>query len=73
MGEAATILVPDREKLNQLVGKTVEFLGIKTVFTPGPSRLVYLQQKNYPSEEILQEKRKIFNAVSLFKREVMGL
>lgn len=73
MGEAATILVPERERLNGMLGKTVNFLGIPSVFTPGPSRLVYLQQKNRPAEEILEEKKKIFAAVSLFKKEVMKL
>lgn len=72
MGEAATILVPEREKLLKLLGQVVEFAGIPTVFTPGPSRLVFLQQKNRPAEEILAEKKKIFAAVSLFKKEVMG-
>lgn len=73
MGQAATLMFPDKSELATKLGKVFEFLGLPTVVTPGPSRLIYMQEHQFSAEKIREEKLKIFDAVKLFKTNVMKL
>lgn len=72
MGQAAQLLF-DKEELGARVARVTELFGTPLVVTPGPSRLVYMQSKGFSQDKILEEKRKIFAAVKLFKNDVMQL
>ena len=73
MGQAATLIFPDKSELAAKLGKVFEFLGLPTVVTPGPSRLIYMQENRFSAQKIREEKLKIFDAVKLFKTDVMKL
>lgn len=72
-GEAAAMLFPKREELWANVGKKINLWGIPAVLSPGPARILYLIQKKYPEAEIQKEKRRIYEAVLLFKKEIMRI
>lgn len=72
MGEAATLVEKNKDELKKRIGKVTEFCSLPAVFTPGPTRLVFLRQNKYPSDKINEERRKIFAAVKIFKDQVMN-
>lgn len=72
LGEAAPLLFGKLEAQKN-IAQVIQFLGKPTVISSGPSRLTYLQKKNALPETIQQEKRNIFQALSVFKKEVMKM
>lgn len=73
VGQAASLLFPDKEKRLEMVGKKITQYGIPTVITPGPGRIIYLEKKKAPKATILEEKRRIYHAILCFKNEVMKI
>lgn len=72
MGEAVRFIEPNTELLQKKLGNVSTLFSVPAVFTAGPSRLVYMRKKNFPKTEIDQERRKIFEAVKLFKEKIMN-
>ena len=66
IGEAINIVFKNKKDVDAYLYKIDTYLGIPTIATPGPSRLVFMQQKGYPADRIHDEKLKIESAILKF-------
>lgn len=70
VGRAATLLFPDKHKLAEKQNQVFEWQGIPTALCPGPNRLTYMRQKNYPAEQINAERQNIFDTLVMIRDKI---
>ena len=74
IGQAAPIVFGNnKQKMEQAAGKVSEFFGLPAVVCPGPTRIKVMEERKMPLAQINDEKRKIINILSIFKKEVMKM
>ncbi|MDH5716134.1 MAG: hypothetical protein OEZ22_00680 [Spirochaetia bacterium] len=72
IGDAVKFFI-NKTEMNNNFNKVTEVLGLPAVFSAGPNRIIYLQNKKYTNTIIKQEKLKIFNSIKLFKEKIMRI
>lgn len=71
VGQAASLLWPDKKQLSELQDKVFDWSGVKTMVLPGPHRLIYMRKKGFPREQIDAERKKIFSILTTFRGEII--
>ncbi|AFM13781.1 hypothetical protein Turpa_3142 [Turneriella parva DSM 21527] len=71
-GKAASLVFPDKAKLESMQGQVFEWQGVATTVCAGPGRLVYMREKGFAKEAIDAERQKIFAALTTFKEKIIG-
>ncbi len=69
VGEAAPLLFKDKEDLTKRMGKTTYFMGLPTIVSYGPSRLVFMKKNKYPQDKISNIRSIIIQKIQNFKKE----
>ena len=67
-GEAALLIFKDKNEINERMKKITPFMGLPTLVTYGPSRVVYMQKKKYPKEKIEGLRKEILEQIMNFKQ-----
>ncbi len=71
-GKAASLVFPDKAKLEAMQGQVFDWQGVATTVCAGPGRLVYMREKGFAKEAIDAERQKIFAALTTFKEKIIG-
>ena len=70
IGDAVKVLFNINSNLKNKTGIVTELFSLPAVLSSGPGKIIYMQKNNFSQKEIKEEKLKIFNAFSLFKKEI---
>ena len=68
VGEAAPLLFKEKEELIKRMKHVTHFMGLPTIVTHGPSRIVFMKKKKYPKEKIEEVQKNIFEKIQNFKK-----
>ncbi len=68
VGEAAPLLFQEKEELTKRMKQVTHFMGLPTVVTHGPSRIVFMRKKKYPEEKIEEARENILKTIQNFKK-----
>ena len=71
LGEAAPLLFKEKTDLESRLNRISEFMGLPTITTAGPSRLVFMRKKGFSKKRIHAEEQKIMESLELFSSSVM--
>lgn len=70
-GQAASLVFRTKESLALHENRVFTWNNLPTMVCPGPNRLVFMREKGYSKEQIDAERRKIFDVLEYFKKEVI--
>lgn len=71
-GKAASLVFPEKSKLEEMQGQVFDWQGLPTTVCAGPGRLVFMREKGYTKDAIDAERQKIFAALKIFKEKIIG-
>ncbi|MCX7633989.1 MAG: hypothetical protein N2Z22_11725 [Turneriella sp.] len=71
-GQAASFVIRDKAKLQELQGKVFPWHGLPTMVVPGPARLIAMREKKLARDQIDAERRRIYEILKTFKEKVIG-
>jgi len=72
MGKAASFVFRDKAELAARQNKVFEWQNLPTMLCPGPNRLTYMREKNFPVEQINAERQNIFAVLTMFRDQIIG-
>lgn len=72
VGKAASLLFPDKTELSARQNKVFEWQGVSAALCPGPNRLTYMREKNYPIEQINAERQIIYDTLMMIKDKIIA-
>ena len=72
VGRAASFLFPDKQELATKQNTVFEWQGLPTALCPGPNRLTYMREKNYPAEQINAERKNIYDTLVMVRDKIIG-
>lgn len=72
VGKAATYLFPDKHELTAKQNTVFEWQGLPTALCPGPNRLTFMREKNYPVEQINAERKNIYDTLVMVRDKIIG-
>ena len=71
IGNAVRLLFKENQEIKERAYKISTFMNLPCIISPGPEKIIYMQNKNYTSEKITEEKNKIIKSLSIFREKLL--